>query len=44
VNQNKKVLVEREGVVNTIKTLFTEQASDKVPIERCAEKSEGKVD
>lgn len=44
MNQNKKVIVEREGVVNTIETLFTEKASDKVPIERCAEKSEGKVD
>jgi len=44
VNQNKKVLVEREGVVNTIKTLFTEKTSDKVAIGICAEKSEGKVD
>ena len=44
VNQNKKVLVEREGVVNTIKTLFTKQASDKLDMGITSKNSEGNVD
>jgi hypothetical protein len=44
VNQNKKVLVEREGVINSIRTLFTEKSRDKVPIWKGLEKSEGKVE
>ena len=44
VNLNKKVLVEREGVIKSIRTLFTEKSSDKVAIGKGAEKSEGNVE
>ena len=44
VNHNKKVFVEREGVINTFRTLFTEQTTDKEPIGEHAGKSEGNVE
>lgn len=44
VNQNKKVLVEREGVIKSIRTLYTEKSPNKVPIEIGADKSEGNVE
>lgn len=43
VNQNKKVLSEREGVINSIRTLFTEKSPDKEFIGKGAEKSDGNV-
>ena len=42
-NQNKRGLVEREGVINSIRTLFTEQSPEKEPIGKGAEKIEGNV-
>ena len=44
VNHNKKVIVEREGVLNSIRTLFTEKSPDKVPIGIGPDKSEGNVE
>lgn len=44
VNQNKKVIVEKEGVINRIRTLFTEKSPDIVHIGIGADKSEGNVE